>query len=76
MKYIIPIQQEIRVWTNTNIVIETDDTPEEILQHVKEGDLLYTYEVDEYGAQDFMWDTEEVLNVDYDFVELDDIEEL
>ena len=65
MRYRIPIQEEVRVWQNIDIVIETDDDMETIYKRMKDGSFFSVYSAEESVVNDVMYETEET--VDYNF---------
>jgi len=74
MKYIIPIQEQISVWQNIDIQIDTDDSIKEVYKHIKQGDLVPYYGIDEYCGTSIIYDTEKNLEYDYSNTSLYDIE--
>lgn len=76
MKYRIPLQEEVRVWQNVVIEIETDDTPEIIHQKMLDGDFTFHYEWTNIISEEMMLETCENIQYSYEFTKLEDIEEV
>ena len=75
-RYKIPMQEQVKIWQHIDVTIETEDDIETVWKHIKEGDFILHYGFDECVTVDTMWETEEQIDVSYEYTEKEDIEEI
>lgn len=75
-QYRIPLQEEVRVWQDIEVIIDTEDDIDTIYQHIVAGDFISTYSFEDCTTVDTFWDTEETLDYSYENTSKDDIEEV
>ena len=71
--YRFSIDELVKVWVRQTIEIEANSI-EEIMEHIKQGDLFAHYDVD-FDAYEILEDTMESVEYDYEMVEESDINE-
>ena len=73
-RYKMTIQEQVSVWQDVEIVIETEDSIEDIEKSLKDGSLLNKYETTEMVSTHIFYDTMDSL--DYDYTNTDDLEDI
>ena len=68
------VDELVRVWVKQTIRVEAESI-EEIMEHIKQGDLFHYYDID-FDRYEIVEDTMENIEFDYDMVESEDITEL
>jgi len=71
--YRFAVDELVKVWVRQTIEIEAE-SKEEIMEHIKQGDLFAHYDVD-FNAYEILEDTMESVEYDYEMVEESDINE-
>lgn len=71
--YRFAIGELVKVWVSQTIEVEANSV-EEIMEHIKQGDLLDHYDVD-FDDYEMLYDTIENVEYDYSMVEKSDINE-
>ena len=68
------VDELVRVWVRQTIRVEAESI-EEIMGHIKQGDLFNYYDID-FDRYEIVEDTMENIEFEYDMVEPEDITEL
>ena len=68
------VDELVRVWVKQTIRVEAESI-EEIMEHIKQGDLFNYYDID-FDRYEIVEDTMENIEFEYDMVEPEDITEL
>lgn len=71
--YRFEVDELVEVWNRQTVQIEAE-SKEEILEHIKKGDLFSFYDV-EYDDYEIIHDTMKNIDWDYSLVEEEDIRE-
>ncbi|MHA1170005.1 MAG: hypothetical protein ACTSRU_19425 [Candidatus Hodarchaeales archaeon] len=76
MTYEITIQEQISVWQDLLVTIETDDDKETIMKNLKNGTFDKKYDFNDESVIDTFDETEDNIGYDYDNTTIDMIEEI
>ena len=76
MKYEIPVQEKISIWQDMKVLIETNDTPEQIEKHIRDGSFASKYSPVDYIEIEYMHETEETLEQSFEQTQPCDIKEV
>ncbi len=73
-RYEFAIEELVQVWVKQTVRVEAE-SKEEIMEHIRRGDLFAHYDV-EFDRYETIDDTMEHLEFDYDLLEPEDMEEI
>ena len=76
MKYEVKIQEQVSIWRDLIVTIDTEDTKEQVMKNLEECKFKNVYSFEDECVDDTFYETEEVISYDYDNTTLDNIEEV
>ncbi len=65
MTYEVVMQEQIKVWQNITVVIDTEDTQKEIYNHIQSMDFLEVYRPIDFHVLYNMFETDESMEFSY-----------